>query len=388
MTDFNTDLTKALLEQRDLNDFFREQLEFAMNQLLQAELSSVLGYEPYERSEGLNARNGGYSRSFDTRYGKLNLTIPRDRLGLFHQHLLPDYQRRSDHLEETVIQLYSRGITTREIADLIEKMYGSYYSPATISNLTEIVDEQVKAFQKRQISTQYAFVYLDATYLPLRRDSVSKEPIHIALGITHTGKKEILAYKIAPTESLEIYQELLDQLKSQGACDVLMFLTDGFSGLSNLIKRNFPKAKHQECLVHLARNIFQSVRVKHRTAIMEDFKKIRIAEEVKDAKQAIQALLDKWGKLYPKLEKLMDKPDLLTFFDFPKAIRSSIYSTNLLESYNKELKRQAKKHIQFPNEAALERFLVTQFMNYNGRFEERTHKGFAQISDTLESMFH
>lgn len=136
MTDFNTDLTKALLEQRDLNDFFREQLEFSMNQLLQAELSSVLGYEPYERFEGPNARNGSYSRSFDTRYGKLNLIIPRDRLGIFHQHLIPDYERHSDHLEETVIQLYSKGITTREIADLIEKMYGSYYSPATISNLT------------------------------------------------------------------------------------------------------------------------------------------------------------------------------------------------------------------------------------------------------------
>lgn len=338
-----------------------------MNQLLQAELSSVLGYEPYERFESPNARNGSYSRSFDTRYGKLHLTILRDHLGIFHQHLIPDYKRRSDHLEETVIQLYS---------------------PATISNLTEIVDEQVTAFHQRQISRQYAFIYLDATYLPLRRDSVSKEPIHIALGITHTGKKEILAYKIAPTESLEIYQELLDQLKEQGCCDVLMFLTDGFKGLSNAIKQDFPKAKHKHCLVHLARNIFQSVRVKHRVAIMEDFKKIRKAEEVNDAKQAIQDLLDIWAKLYPKLSNVMEKNDLLTFLEFPKAIRSSIYSKNLLESYNKELKRQAKKHIQFPNEAALERFLVTQFMNYNSRFEERTHKGFAQISDTLESMFY
>ena len=177
MTQFTTELLHFLAQKQDIDEFFRSSLETAMNDLLQAELSAFLGYEPYDKvgyNSG-NSRNGTYSRKFETKYGTVQLTIPRDRNGDFSPALIPAYGRRDDHLEEMVIKLYQTGVTTREISDIIERMYGHHYSPATISNISKAT-------------------------LPLRRGTVSKECIHIALGITPEGQKVVLGYEITPNE--------------------------------------------------------------------------------------------------------------------------------------------------------------------------------------------
>ncbi|TRZ33802.1 IS256 family transposase [Enterococcus avium] len=390
MNQFTTEIMYALAKKEDLNDIFRSHLELAVNELLETELTEFLGYSRYDR-EGIhtgNSRNGKYLRSFDTKYGTLNLSVPRDRNGEFHQRTLPAYDRRTDALEETVIQLYRKGITTSEIADLIEKMYGAYYTPQTISNITKAVAEQVVAFQKRKLSERYVCVYLDATYLPLRRDSVAKEAIHLAIGIRSDGSKEVLNYRIAPTESAEGWRELLLTIQSQGVKEVLLFVTDGLTGLDAVLSECFPKAKQQRCLVHIARNICHNVRVSDRKLVTEDFKRIHLATTKEEAEKELATFLDRWCKQYPKLvKKLSEQTNLLTFFDFPPSIRCSIYSTNLIEGFNKHLKRATKKKEQFPNEEALERFLVTQLLEYNNRHDERCHRGFAQCRDTLESMF-
>lgn len=180
MTNLNTELMKTLLENKSLDEFFRAHLEEAVNNLLQNELTAFLGYEKYN-SKGIgsgNSRNGSYKRSLDTKYGKLDLVIPRDRNGEFDQQLIPEYSRRTDDLETTIITLYRKGITTRQISDLIEKIYGHYYTPATVSNISKAVQEQVDAFHNRQLSERYVVIYMDATYLNIRRDSVAKEPLH------------------------------------------------------------------------------------------------------------------------------------------------------------------------------------------------------------------
>ena len=176
----------TLLKNESVEDFFRQQLENAINALLQCELSSFLGYEKHDANGwgSGNSRNGSYTRSFDTRYGTLKLVIPRDRNGEFQQQTLPKHQRKEDALETTIIQLYRKGITTREISDLIEKMYGHHYSAQTVSNIAQSVTSQVKAFHSRTVSDKYAVIYCDATYLNLRRDSVAKEALHVILGIT------------------------------------------------------------------------------------------------------------------------------------------------------------------------------------------------------------
>lgn len=203
MRKFNKELAEALLENTNLTEVFRGQLERTINTLLESELTAILGYDPYARfNNSGNYRNGEYTRRLDTQFGQINVRVPRDRNGQFHQSLIPPYTHRIDSLETTIIQLYEKGITTRKIADLIEKIYGSHYSPTTISNITKVVDEQVTAFHSRLIfHSQYVCLFLDANYIPLRRDAVQKEAIHIALGITYSGEKEILDYLIAPQKS-------------------------------------------------------------------------------------------------------------------------------------------------------------------------------------------
>ena len=197
MTQFITELLNFLAQKQDIDEFFRTSLETAMNDLLQAELSAFLGYEPNDKvgyNSG-NSRNGTYARQFETKYGTVQLSIPRDRNGNFSPALIPSYGRRDDHLEEMVIKLYQIGVTTREISDIIERMYGHHYSPATISNISKATQENVSAFHERSLEANYSVLFLDGTYLPLRRGTVSKECIHIAFALHQKDRRLFLDMK-------------------------------------------------------------------------------------------------------------------------------------------------------------------------------------------------
>lgn len=268
-------------------------------------------------------------------------------------------------------------------------MYGSHYSPTTISNITKVVDEQVTAFHSRPIfHSQYVCLFLDATYIPLRRDAVQKEAVHIALGITSSGEKEILDYLIAPQESDAAWSDLLGSLVSRGLTSVQLIVADGMIAIQNACEKNYPQAKFQRCLIHINRNIMWKVRVSDRKEVACDFKEIHHAISFKEGEEKIQNFIEKWEKRYSRMTRtLQETENLLTFTQFPKRIRDTIYSTNIIESFNKQLKRKTKVKEQFPNEDALERFLVTQMINYNNKKSGRAHKGFKQCQDTLDSMF-
>ncbi|MCA2389327.1 MULTISPECIES: IS256 family transposase [Lactococcus] len=390
MTQFTTELLNFLAQKQDIDEFFRSSLEIAMNDLLQVELSAFLGYEPYEK-EGCNtgnSRNGTYSRQFETKYGLVNLIIPRDRNGEFSPVLLPSYARRDDQLEEMVIKLYQTGVTTREISDIIERMYGHHYSPTTVSNITKVTQENVIAFHERSLQTNYSILYLDGTYLSLRRGTVSKECVHIALGITPEGYKSVLGYEIAPNENNVSWSELLGKLQNQGLKQVSLVVTDGFNGLDQIIQQAYPMAKQQRCLVHIGRNISSKVKQVDRAPILNQFKQIYRANSPEEASKLLEQFISEWKPRYKKVMSSLETTDnLLTFYQFPHHIWPSIYSTNLIESLNKEIKRQSKKRVVFPNENALERCLVNIFDDYNAKFECRIHKGFGSCFDTLDSLF-
>ena len=389
MTNFTTEIMETLINKGDLDDLFRRHLELAINTLLQAELTAFLDYEKYNRTgfNSGNSRNGNYSRSFKTEFGELNLAIPRDRNGEFSQQTLPAYRRTNDTLEETVIHLFRKGITMSEIADLIEKMYGHYYTPQTISNITQIVSEDVVAFKERSLESQYSIIFMDATHIPLKRQTVSKEAVYIVIGIRLDGTKEVLGFSIAPTESSYVWKEILQDLKDRGLEEVLLVATDGLSGINDSIHSIYPNAQFQQCCVHISRNIAHKVRVSDRQEVCNDFKLVYQAASKEEAMNQISFMIDKWKKQYPRVVKLLMNPAILTFYNFPPSIRRTIYSTNLIEGFNKQLKKYTKRKEQFPNEESLERFLVSQFNNYNQKFLCRIHKGFKEIQDTLESMF-
>jgi putative transposase len=390
MNQFTTDIVDALVKKQDITEVFRLHLEQAVNTLLATELTAFLDYEKYDRAgfNSGNSRNGVYSRTLHTEYGDLQLTIPRDRNGEFKQQTIAPYRRSNDTLESFVIHLFQKGVTMTEISDLIEKMYGHHYTPQTVSNMAKAMTGQVEAFIRRPLSARYVCVYLDATYIAIKRETVSKEAVYPAVGIREDGSKEVLAYTIAPTESAFVWKELLLDLKERGAAEILLFISDGLKGITNSIFSVYPHAQYQACLVHLSRNIAHKVRVADRAEICGDFKSVYRAESAEDGQKALEAFCSKWQSSYPKVTKLLaENPYIFTFYHFPKPIWKSIYSTNLIESFNKQIKKYTKRKEQFPNEEALERFLVSQFEEYNRRFAVRCHTGFDQARAELAAMF-
>lgn len=390
MNDFTTELFKTLLEGKDITEIFRHHVESAVNQLLQYELREFLDYDKYDRKgfNSGNSRNGYYERTLKTEYGDLILKIPRDRTGAFENQTLTPYKRQNDTVESMIIHLYSNGMTTEEISRIIEKMYGHHYTKQTVSNITAAVVGDIQAFNHRVLSKRYAVIYLDATYLPVRRDTVTKEALYFALGITPEGYKEILSYSLFPTESAHNWEIVLSDLRARGIEESLLFVTDGLAGIKDAISNVFPKAKHQSCWVHLARNVSHGVRVKDRTEVLNDLKTVYTQESVKAAEEKLDTFIQTWNKKYPKVtERFKNNPSLFTFLSFPKPIRASIYTTNLIEGFNKHLKRYTKRKEQFPNEDSLIRFIGTYAGDYNQRFQMRIHKGFRLVTAELNEMF-
>lgn len=391
MTDFNRECLNALFDKEKFDKFMRTQLEEGLNLLLESELTAFLGYNPYDRNgwNSGNSRNGSYFRQIKTQFGLIKVQVPRDRNGEFHQQTLPAYGQHTDALESTVIQLYSHGVTTREISELIEKMYGSYYSAGTVSNISKQVASQVESYHQRRLSDKFFCVYLDATYIPLRRDTYQREAVYIAVGIKPNGNKEIIDYRIAPVENLEVWSEMIADFKERGLEQVELFLSDGFVGIKDMLKQYYPKSKFQRCLIHIMRNISQKVRVTDRAEILNAFKQVHKQTNQKEAETVLHAFYEAYGSKYSRMIKDLRKleEDMLVFYQYPKQIRPSIYSTNMIESINRMIKRKTNPKSEFPSEESLDNFLGSQVIDYNDRNANRVHKGFGQVADTLESYF-
>lgn len=395
MSNFSTvlqsDIVKGETLDKIINEYICHEVEIGINELLKHELTVFLDYEkhdPIGYNTG-NNRNGKYTRQLKTKYGEVQIEIPRDRNGEFHQRTLRPYTRQEDSLETTIIQLYQKGITTNEIADLVEKMYGHHYSPATISNITQLVEGSVNEFHLREIQSRYAVIYCDATFLNVRRDSVAKEALHVLIGINLDGQKEILDYRLFPGESCDNYREMFIDLKHRGLSDVLLFVSDGLVGLPNVISEMFPHCDHQSCWVHIDRNIMRLVRATERSSIMNQVKQIYQADTLEEATAILTSTIQDLQTRYPKVSKLLsNNPSLLTFYRYPKQIQHSIYTTNLIEGFNKHLKRSTNRKEQFPNEDSLDRFVGVRCIDYNQKFTNRIHKGFGQVTSELEAMFN
>ena len=388
MSNLNTELMTSLLKNESIDEVFRSHLEAAMNDLLKIELTQFLGYE---KSSILgyntgNSRNGFYERDLDTSYGRLHIKVPRDRNGHFEQQLIPDYARRTDEPETTIITLYKKGITTREISDLIEKIYGHHYSPATMSNISKAVADQVENFHKHQLSERYAVIFTDATYLNVRRDSVAKEPLHVLLGITPDGTRD---YALYPTEAAANYEEMMESIKKRGVKQVLLFASDGLAGMRDAVKRQFPEAEHQQCWVHLSRTVARYIRNKDCKEVLGDLKSVYRASYEDEAGKALAEFLSKYGKRYPKLAGIFEraKESLYSFYKFPEVIRKSIYTTNMIERSNKGLKHKSTVKEQFPNEDSLDRFVCCYYSDLNRSYSERMQRGFCQASAEILQLF-
>lgn len=390
MNNFTTIIAQAIANGDDLKEIFRKQVEKALNMLLKAEQSAFLGYDPWE-PKGYNignSRNGYYKRKLKTELGELDIEVPRDRLGHFQQQTLGAYLQEQDQLEQSIILLYRNGISTREVSELIERMYGHHYSAQTISTMSHVVKDEVKAFHKRQVKNRYTAIFCDATFINVRRDTVAKEALHVIIGIDEKGFKEVLSFALYPTEAATNYREMLEDLKERGLEEVLLFVSDELTGLSQAVTDSFPKAKHQSCWTHLLRNTSNKVRPKDKGEVLEDLKHVYRAKDQEESELKLQAFVKKWERTYPKVTKgYQSKDNLFTFMNFPECVRPSLYTNNISENFNKQLKRKTKVKEQFPNEESLEKAVYCYVSEFNVRFTSRSHKGFKMAQFQIAQLF-
>jgi transposase-like protein len=391
MSDISTELNEAVSQGANLsdawNELMRKELEHAINELLQSELTSFLDYEKWDIAgyNSGNSRNGSYAREMVTRFGKISIEVLRDRNGDSQQHTVSKYRRNDGSLEEMVIQMYTKGITTSGISDLIEKMYGSYCTPATISNMTKTPEELVKEFHSRSLSSRYSVIYGDATYINVRRGSVVQEAMHILMRINTAGHKEILEYRLFPSESCENYREMLKDIKGRGVKEVLLFVSDGLKELGNVF---FPKAQYQACWVHLGRAMCRYARNKDRKEVLGEAKKIYGSFSKEGAEKQMSSFTEKYDGKYSKaVNVIRNNPSLFSFYDYPEEIQRSLYTSNPIESFNKKYKKNIRKKEQFPNEDLLDRFTYAITSDYNKQFESRQMKGFSKCSYELQQLF-
>lgn len=373
-----------------LTDILRQEVQRVLNELLKTELTEFLKYAKYDPKgyNSGNSRNGYYERTVKSVFGELVLTIPRDRNGEFSTKLFSPYQKICYDLGNEIIQMFKQGSTTGEISKFIEKTYGFFYSPQSVSNLTQVLQEEVEKFHKRQLEKRYIAVYCDATYIPLKRNTVQKEALHVLLGITPDGRKEVLDYAVAANENNSTYKQLLKNIKERGAEEVLLFVTDGFGHLGMTCNEVFPKAKHQCCWVHVSRNIRAYVRKSDWNVMAEEVKGIYTVDNKEQATDRMGEYLRKWYSKYPKLwEKMYDPEELFAFMILPERIRKSFYTTNALEGLNNLLKRQAKKKEMFPNENSMERFVCAVYENYNEGQYFKSAIAFEETSIEVSQIF-
>lgn len=391
MDNFNKFLSETLGNGESIESAFRAAVTKAsqevIDEFMNSEMTAYLGYEKYDHKNGDNSgnsRNGKTSRTIVTSMGPITINVPRDRNGNFHSAVITPYKRKTEIISSAIIKLYSAGMSDEEMRVIIESLYDAKVSRSYISDVTDAVLEDVKKFNEMSMPSDVFCLYLDSTYLPLRRETVQKEAVNIAMAITGDGEKRILGYSITPEESAEAYRELLASFKSRGLENVMIVVSDGLSGMDEAIDSSYPKAKRQRCFVHLLRNLCSKVRSTDRSEIARDFMAVSKAKDIEEGATLLGGFNDKWGSKYPKIRSWSSKTEhILTFLEFPNELRHLIYTNNPIEGFNKQIKRELKKHIQFVTEEALEKRLVTMFLHYNNGFNTRKVHGWRNIVDLM-----
>ena len=343
---------KELLEEGGLLKQLTKQL---VQKCLEAEMDTHLGYEKNERAgKGSENRRNGYSKkTLKSEQGEINLGIPRDRAGEFEPQIVSKHQTRLAGLDSKVIALYARGMTVRDIQAQLEEMYGVEISPGLISNVTNSVMEDVKAWQNRPLDAVYPIVWFDALQVKIRHEQrVVNKAIYLALAVTTEGKKELLGIWISPNEGAKFWLSVFTELKNRGLQDILIACVDGLIGLDEALLAAFPHVMIQTCIVHMVRNSTKYVSYKERKILCADLKTIYQAPDEKQALLALDQFTKKWDTKYPMIanswKKNWDK--IIPMYLFPDEIRRSIYTTNAIESVNMTLRKASRNHRIFPDD--------------------------------------
>lgn len=356
--DLPKDFFKQFKNKEEFQNFFQTLFKQGVEEMLKAELDEHLGYEKHspEGHHSGNSRNGFSKKKVKTEsVGDMVLNIPRDRKSTFEPQLIPKHERMSDKIEQAIIGMYSRGMTTRDIEEQVREMYGIDVSEGTISNVTNRLIDNIKQWQVRPLESVYFVVWMDGISLKIRSNGkIINKTIFLVIGLNKQGMKEVLGMWINETESASFWLNVLTDLKARGVEDVLIACTDNLKGFTDAIRSIFPKTITQLCVVHQIRNSARYVVWKDKKEFMVDLKAVYDAPNREAAADALNAFESKWGKKYGYAVQSWRNnwDDLTHYFDFPHEVRRIIYTTNVIESLNSGIRKYTRSKNIFPDDSS------------------------------------
>lgn len=361
----------------DIQNLFKETIAEFMEDGLETELDDELGYIRYDycNKNTENSRNGHSSKTLRTSFGDVEVAVPRDRKGEFEPQLLKKNQTSiSQDIEEKILSMYAKGMTTGDIEAHIQDIYGVDVSDTTVSRITDKILPVAKEWQQRPLEAVYAVVFLDAIHYHVRSEGhIVKKAVYIAIGIDLDGHKDVLGMWVGENESAKYWATVLNSLRNRGIEDIFIACTDNLCGFSTAIEAVFPKTEIQNCIIHQIRNSSKYVSYKDLKALMADLKAVYAAVDEDAALMALDTFSEHWDKKYPTISQSWraNWANLSTYFKFPQELRRLIYTTNAIEGFNRQLRKVTKAKSVFPTDESLFKMLYLAMMDITKKWTGR-----------------
>ena len=343
MTEGKRNLIQGLLQEydiqsaEDIQDALKDLLSGTIQDMLETEMDDHLGYDRYERSGEPNYRNGMKSKTVRSKYGEFQVDVPQDRQSSFEPQILPKRQKDISSIDDKIISMYAKGMTTRQISETIEDIYGFEVSEGMLSDITDKLLPRIEEWQNRPLSPVYPIVFIDAVHFSVRDDGVIRKlAAYVVLGMNEDGMKEVLSIVVGENESSKYWLSVLNSLKNRGVQDILILCSDGLTGIKDAISTAFPKTEQQRCIVHMVRNTLKYVANKDMKAFAKDLKTIYTAADEEAARKQLESVTEKWSAQYPSaMNRWHENWDAISpIFKFSKEVRTAFYTTNAIESLN------------------------------------------------------
>lgn len=341
---------------KDIEDALKDLLGGTIQEMLESEMDEHLGYQEYERSSNPDYRNGRKTKKIRGNFGEIEIEVPQDRDGSFESKVVKKRQKDISGIEQKIISLYAKGMTTRQISETIEDIYGFEVSDGMVSDITDRLLPQIEDWQKRPLDEVYPIVFIDAVHFSVRDNGqIRKLAAYVILAVSMTGHKEVLSIHIGENESAKYWLGVLNELKNRGVKDVLVICADGLTGMKEAVSAAFPQTELQRCIVHQVRNTLKYVGEKNKKEFANDLKTVYHAPSEDAALEALDRVTEKWEDDYPNAMKSWYKNwDVISpIFKFSSDVRKVIYTTNAIESLNSGYRRLNKQRSVFPSDTAL-----------------------------------
>lgn len=384
--------TNPIKDGNDLMALMREMMAEVVEGSLEGEMDEELGYTKYDyRNKNTdNSRNGYSKKNVNTSFGKMEIGIPRDRNNDFEPQIIKKNQNTiSQDIEEKIISMYAKGMTTSDIESHIADIYGLEISDTAVSRITDKILPIAKEWQQRPLENIYAVVFMDAIHYHVRSEgAIVKKAVYVAIGINLHGIKDVLGMWIGENESAKFWLSVMNGLKNRGVEDILIACVDGLTGFSNAIETIFPKTEIQQCIIHQIRNTTQFVSYKDLKGLMADLKRVYTAPDEDSALFELDSFEEKWKKKYPKIAVSWraNWPRLATYFKYPQEVRTLIYTTNTIEGFNRQLRKVTKSKSVFPTDDSLFKMLYLAMIDITKKWTGR-RRDWGQIHSQLEIFF-